>query len=211
MLFLLRFKRADNEITSVVIRYPRGRSLWGSETYHLCGGLARPLMNVVTLWPGSCNDSSRDIRTAAVRSALMTKRSLLGSGNKYYHVIAVVTCDNKINKCFVEWHLSLQCTVTNALSSPSRILRLLNLNSKIKQTPHFSQKLTNLHNCRKMSTDFGLRRILWLHRNAHSKKGCFFFFNNGMYSLHSHHEQHWTNEPKEKRICATRLGYRLGV
>ncbi len=51
--------------------------------------------------------------------------------------------------------------------SPSRILRLLNLS---QNQANFSQELTNFCNCRKVSADFGLRRVPWRHRNVHSVK-----------------------------------------
>ncbi len=52
--------------------------------------------------------------------------------------------------------------------SPSRILRFCDhwIYRKIKQTP----QLANVCNCCKFSPDFGLRRIPWHHRNAHSVK-----------------------------------------
>ncbi len=65
-----------------------------------------------------------------------------------------------------EWHLV----------SPSRILWFCDrwIYCKIKQTPQFSQKLTYFYNCRRFPAYFGLRRVLWCHRNVHSVKEWLF-------------------------------------
>ncbi len=81
--------------------------------------------------------------------------------------------------------LALSCPVETSYS-PSRILRLCDrwIYRKIKQTPQFSQKLTNFRNCSRFSTDFGIRRVPWCHRNTHSvKERLFLSLKNGMNSL----------------------------
>ncbi len=75
---------------------------------------------------------------------------------------------------------------TTTYISPSRILRFCDhwIYRKIKQIPQFSQELANFHICRKFFADFGLRRVPWRHRNAHSvKERLFLSLKNGMNSL----------------------------
>ncbi len=78
------------------------------------------------------------------------------------------------------------CVIVCMYVSPSRNLRFCDrwIYRKIKQTPQFSQDLTNFRNCRKFFADFGLRRAPWHHRNAHSvKERLFLSLKNGMNSL----------------------------
>ncbi len=99
--------------------------------------------------------------------------------------------------------------------SLSRILRFWDrwIYRKIKQTLYVSQELANFRNCRRFSADFGLRRVPWRHRNAHSvKERLFLSLKNGIEQpcvliMPDLQELHWIKEPKAERIRATRLGY----
>ncbi len=72
------------------------------------------------------------------------------------------------------------CSVQWASDSPSRILRSLNLS----QNQANSAIIANFPNCRRFSTDFALRRVLWRRRNAHSvKERLFLSSKNGMNSF----------------------------
>ncbi len=93
------------------------------------------------------------------------------------------------------------------------ILRLQNLLQKLQ----FSQKFANFHNCRKIPTDFGLRRVPWHHHNVHSVKEKVVSqfekieWTASILIVPDFQELHQTNEPKAERIRTTRLGYRLFI